>query len=110
MILDGWREGRCIARLGWFWTGGGRGGVLLGWDGCGWVEGGGVLLGWEGCGRVEGGGGVLLGWEGCGRVEGGGVLLGWEGCVKTIDLKCVSRYLCSHIVCWSSVVLAMLRS
>ena len=38
------------------------------------------MLGWEGCGRVEGGGGVLLGWQGCGWVElGGGVLLGWEG-------------------------------
>ena len=57
-----------------------------------------------------GGGGIArLGglWTGGG---GGGVLLGWEGCVKTIDIKCVSRYLCSRIVCWSSIVLAMLRS
>ena len=38
--MDGWREGRGIARLGGLWTGGGRGGVLLGWEGCGRVEGG----------------------------------------------------------------------
>ena len=31
-------------------------------------------------------------------------------CVKTIDLMCVSRCLCSRIICWSSVVLATLRS
>ena len=39
-MVDGWREGRGIARLGGLWTGGGRGGVLLGWEGGGRGEGG----------------------------------------------------------------------
>ena len=54
--MDGWREGRGITRLGGFWMGGGRGRGIARLGGL-WTDGGrgGVLLGWEGCGRVEGG-------------------------------------------------------
>ena len=54
--MDGWREGRGIARLGVLWTGGGKGRGIARLGGL-WTGGGrgGVLLGWEGCGRVEGG-------------------------------------------------------
>ena len=70
--MDGWREGRGIARLGGLWTGGVRGRSIarLGgsWTGGGRGRGMTRLGGfWTGGWR----GGVLLGWEGCGRVEGG---------------------------------------